>query len=90
MTSLRNKIAEMNIQIHFKENSIPSLRGGKLTAESAAQIIDTILDEVDRVIVDMPERGFGFPHNEKDFLEGRFTKHIEAEELRAKLKSLVN
>ena len=33
-----NTLGEMNVQIHFKENGIPSIHAGKLTDESKAKI----------------------------------------------------
>ena len=35
------------VTIHFKENSIPSLRGGVLTNESVNDIIDWIVQEIE-------------------------------------------
>lgn len=37
------------VTIHFKEDSIPGLRSGELTAESKAQIKALFLEIVDRV-----------------------------------------
>lgn len=39
-------IDDLWVNIHFKEDSIPSLRGGTLTSESIADIKSLILEEL--------------------------------------------
>lgn len=53
-----SELDSMRVQIHFKENSIPSVHAGPLTDESKAQLlallqrveVDSRLDEVNRAL----------------------------------------
>lgn len=43
---------DLDVQIHFKENSIPSIHAGKLTEESKQAILTALATEIEGVIPD--------------------------------------
>lgn len=45
-SDLRQRIEEMPVTIHFKENSIPGLRRGIMTKESAEAVIQAFIESL--------------------------------------------
>ena len=80
MTSLKDRLAVYVAHLLGRKNASTD------DYEDAQALLALFQQEAMAIIDSMPERGFGMPHNDKDFQEGRFTKYIEAEELKSRLK----
>ena len=79
--STKDEIDKIQVSIHFKENSIPSIHAGKLTDESKAKIQALITE----ARIDELRRADQNAHKIKDYFKQRL-RMIEIDESAIKLE----